>query len=179
MDSLLEELQRTLEAAVEGMSAEQLKWHPAGKWCAAEILEHLYLSYTGTTRGFERVIQAGKPATMRRTMKQFGRTLVVLAIGYLPEGRQAPASTRPKGLPAEKVRSELAEKISAMDAIILECEARFGKKAKLLDHPILGPLTARQWRKFHLIHGRLHSKQIVRLRQAGTNVSGAGVMNGN
>jgi hypothetical protein len=26
-------------------------------------------------------------------------------------------------------------------------EARFGRQVKLLDHPILGPLTAPQWRK--------------------------------
>jgi hypothetical protein len=28
---------------------------------------------------------------------------------------------------------------------------------------MLGPLTAGQWRKFHLIHGRHHAKQIRRL----------------
>jgi hypothetical protein len=62
------------------------------------------------------------------------------------------------------VRAELALKIAAMDEIIARCEARFGS-AKLLDHPILGPLTGPQWRKFHLIHGRHHVKQIERLRE--------------
>jgi hypothetical protein len=51
-----------------------------------------------------------------------------------------------------------------MDAIVAQCEARFGC-GKVLDHPILGPLTAAQWRKFHLIHGRHHVKQIDRLRE--------------
>jgi hypothetical protein len=54
MDSRLEKLKENLESAVEGMSSEQLSWHLPGKWCAAEVLEHLYLTYTGTITGLER-----------------------------------------------------------------------------------------------------------------------------
>jgi hypothetical protein len=71
-------------------------------------------------------------------------------------------------LAAEKVRSEIAEKLVAMDAIIAECETRFGRSVRLLDHPILGPLTATQWRKFHLVHGMHHQKQLLRLREGKT-----------
>jgi hypothetical protein len=39
----------------------------------------------------------------------------------------------------------------------------------VLDHLILGPLTAAQWRKFHWIHGRHHVKQILRLREQARN----------
>ena len=53
MDSRLEKLKENLESAVEGMSSEQLSWHPPGKWCAVEVLEHLYLTYSGTITGFE------------------------------------------------------------------------------------------------------------------------------
>jgi hypothetical protein len=42
MDSRLETLKQALESAVQGMSSEQWRWHPEGKWCAAEVLEHLY-----------------------------------------------------------------------------------------------------------------------------------------
>jgi hypothetical protein len=41
-----------------------------------------------------------------------------------------------------------------------DCECRFGSATKILDHPILGPLTAEQWRKFHWVHGRHHARQI-------------------
>ncbi|MGA8617834.1 MAG: DUF1569 domain-containing protein [Candidatus Sulfotelmatobacter sp.] len=165
MDSRLEELKRVLELAVEGMSYEQLSWHPASKWSAAEVLEHLYLTYTGTIKGFERVIQAGKPLATRGSIRQHLRTLVVTGFGYLPAGRKAPSATQPRGLPVPKVRNEVGEKIVAMDAIIAQCEARFGRSIRLLDHPILGPLTATQWRKFHLLHGRHHQKQILGLRR--------------
>lgn len=165
MDSRLEELKKAVETAVGGMSSEQLSWHLPGKWCAAEVLEHLYLTYTGTIRGFEKVMQAGKPLATRASMRQRGRALVVLALGYLPVGREAPANTRPRGLSAKTVHSEIGAKIAAMDALMAQCEARFGRHTPLLDHPILGPLTATQWRKFHLVHGRHHEKQLLRLRE--------------
>jgi len=166
MDRRLEDLKRALESAVSGMSDQQLSWHPPEKWCAAEVLEHLYLTYTGTIRGFEKVLQADKPPAARPTRKQRWQTLVVVGFGYLPKGRKSPPMVLPRGLPATEVRGEMAERIESMDQIIGECEARFGRDAKLLDHPILGPLTARQWRKFHVVHGRLHEKQIRRLRKA-------------
>ena len=164
MDSRLAELKHGLESASEGMSGEQLSWHPPGKWCAAEVLEHLYLTYTGTIKGFEKVMEAGKPLATRASMKHRLRTLVVVGFGHLPEGRKAPSNTQPRGLPVETVRNEVGAKITAMDAIIAQCEARFGRRERLLDHPILGPLTAVQWRKFHLVHGRHHQKQLLRLR---------------
>jgi len=164
MDSCLEELKQAIESAVESMSNEQLNRRPAAKWCAAEVLEHLYLTYTGTIKGFAKVTEAGKPLGTRPSMKQRARTLVVVGFGHMPEGRQAPAATLPKGLPAEKVRSEVGAKLVEMDAVIALCEARFGRGKRLLDHPILGPLTARQWRKFHLVHGRHHVKQLLQLR---------------
>jgi hypothetical protein len=163
MDSLLEELKQTLDSAVDGMSLEQISWHPAEKWSAGEILEHLYLTYTGTIKGFERVLDAGRPLVASTSMRQRLRKHVVLMFDYLPEGRKAPKTTVPRGLPTEKVRAEVGVKIAEMDEIIAQCEARFGG-SKLLDHPILGPLTARQWRKFHWMHGRLHIRQIERLR---------------
>lgn len=170
MDALLKTLKQVLESTVEGMSREELTWHSPGKWSAAEVLEHLYLSYTGTIKGFERVIQARKPVATQTSLRQRWRTQVVVRFGYLPTGRKAPRATEPRGLPAEKVRSEIGEKIVAMDAIIAECEARFGHGTRLLDHPVLGPLTGAQWRKFHLVHGRHHVKQLRRLRDGMNHV---------
>jgi len=159
-------LQGDLHSAVEGMTEAQWMWHPADKWCAAEVLEHLYLTYTGTIKGFERVLQGDKPAAARASLKNRLQTWVVLGFNYLPTGRKSPPTASPKGLPAEKVRGEFAEKIAAMDQIISQCEERFGRRTKLLDHPILGPLTGPQWKKFHVVHGRHHEKQLRQLREA-------------
>jgi hypothetical protein len=168
MDSRLEMLKRALESAVEGMSSDQMTGHPTGadkdKWCAAEVLEHLYLTYTGTIKGFERVMAAGKPLVTRASVKQRLRNVVVVGLGHMPEGRKSPAVAQPRGLPPEKVQREFGAKIVEMDAVITQCEARFGRGVSLLDHPILGPLTGKQWRKFHLVHGLHHQKQLLRLR---------------
>jgi hypothetical protein len=59
MDFRLNKLKQSLESVVDGMSSEQLSWHLPGKWCAAEVLEHLYLTHTGTMKGFERVMPFG------------------------------------------------------------------------------------------------------------------------
>lgn len=164
MDSRLETLHQVLESAAQGMSEEQLKWHPEGKWCAAEVLEHLHLAFTGTVKGFERVLEAGKPLAAEPSIKNRLQAFVVLSFNYLPKGRKAPKQTVPLGLPPETVRAEVARAIAAMDKIIAQCEDRLGR-GRVLDHPVLGPLTGAQWRKFHLIHGRHHAKQILRLRE--------------
>ncbi len=164
MDSRLAKLRKDLESAVEGMSSEQLSWHLPGKWCAAEVLEHLYLTYVGTIKGLEKVITSGKPLATRASMGHRVLTFVVVGLGHMPAGRKAPAMVEPRGLPAEQVRNEIGAQLVAMDAIIASCEARFGCHVKLLDHPILGPLTATQWRKLHLVHGWHHQKQLLRLR---------------
>ena len=167
MDTLLKRLQEEIASAVDGLSAEEWDRHPPGKWCAGEVLEHLYLTYTGTIKGFSRVIESRKLATTPASWRQRGRKLVVLGLSYLPSGREAPAFARPKGLPREKVLAEIEGQIAEMDRMIGQCEKRFGAGKPLLDHPILGPLSGEQWRKFHLVHGRLHLEQIRRLRLKG------------
>lgn len=159
MDRGLEILQKELASVISGLTAEQLRWHPPGKWSAAEVLEHLYLTYTGTTKGFSRVLAAQKAATTPVTWAQRRNKLVVLGFGYLPSGREAPSFSRPRGLVVDQVMSEIASKIGEMDDLITRCEHELGT-GNLLDHPILGPLSAQQWRKFHLVHGRHHVRQI-------------------
>ena len=164
MDPRLEKLKQSLESTVEGMTSEQLSWHLPGKWSAAEVLEHLYLTYTGTTRGLEKVLARGAPLATKPSMKQRLLTFVAVKLGHIPGGLEAPAVARPKGLPVEQVRDEMRAKLAAMDATIARCEARFGRDVKLLDHPILGALTATEWRTLHVVHGRHHQKQLLRLR---------------
>ena len=165
MDPRLQRLQEKIEAAIAGLSGEQLNRRPQGKWCASEVLEHLYLTYTGTIKGFERASEASDPPATAQSWAQWRRTLVVVHLGYMPAGRESPAVARPRGLPPEKVRAEIATRISEMDKRIVRCEEKFGSRQKLLDHPILGPLNGAEWRKFHLVHGLHHVKQLWRLRE--------------
>jgi hypothetical protein len=168
MDARLKKLKEALASAIEGMSSEEMRWHLPGKWCAAEVLEHLYLTYTGTIKGFEKVMASGKPLASPGSFSHRMRTLVVVGFGHMPGGVKAPAVSVPKGLPADKVQMEIGTKIAAMDEIIAQCEALHGARVKILDHPILGPLTTGEWRKLHVVHGRHHLKQLKQLRQSAT-----------
>lgn len=164
MDSYLERLHEAITSATSGMTVEELQRHPPGKWSTAEVLEHLYLTYAGSVKGFGRCLREGRTRANAPTWKQRAVTAVVTRLGYMPEGREAPKPTLPQGMPAERVLAEIGGKIQEMDRTITECETRLGK-GTLMDHPILGPLTAAQWRKFHWVHGRHHVKQIWKLKE--------------
>jgi hypothetical protein len=164
MDPVLEKLQGVIASAISELSTDELSWHPAGKWCAAEVLEHLYLSYTGTTKGFQRVAEAGKSLATTSSPAHHAKRLLVVGLGYFPPGRKAPPSARPRGISSQQVLAEILRKIAEMDSTIRMCEEKLGARQKLLDHPILGPLNTHEWRKFHLVHGLHHAKQIRRLQ---------------
>jgi hypothetical protein len=163
MHSKLEHLHNILADAMRGLSQDQLTRHPEGKWSPAQILEHLNISYTGTIKGFERCLHSGATnASPDRARRRWPR-IVVVNVGYFPPGRKSPERALPRGAPPEKVTAEILGNVVRMDDLIQECEARFGRRP-VVDHPVLGPLTAAEWRKFHLVHGKHHAKQIHKLK---------------
>ena len=165
MDANLLRLHTTLASAIRGMTLEQLTRHPEGKWSTSEILEHLNLSYIGTIKSMQRCLDSGAPsASSDRGRMRWGR-LILIRAGYFPRGRKSPERVLPRGVPPQQVVAEILDNVVRMDGVIQECETRFGATKPLTDHPVLGPLTAREWRKFHLVHAKHHAKQIRRLRQ--------------
>ena len=86
--------------------------------------------------------------------------LIVIGLGYFPRGVKAPAVSVPRGIPPEEVRGTILAEIQMMAAGLDDCEHRFGATTKIIDHPIMGPLTANQWRKLHWLHGRHHTRKI-------------------
>ena len=166
VDAKLSKLHLALTNAIKGMSAEDFAWQVQGKWSSAEILDHLNLTYRGTIKNFERCLASGKAgASSDRNSKRWRRRVVVW-LGYMPTGRKSPERVFPCGTPLTQLKSEIFENIARMDAVIADCDRSFGPGKPLADHPILGPLTAGEWRKFHLVHGRHHARQIVRLRKS-------------
>lgn len=160
MDSYLRQLRDAITSATHGMTAEQMRFHREGKWSVSEILEHLYLTYAGTIKGVGRCVASGKPFVSSPSAKQrFARLLVVKA-GYMPGGRQAPEFTRPSGGADGHVAQEIISKLEEMESMLARAEEKFGGGTYILNHPILGPLTAKQWCKFHWVHGMHHVKQI-------------------
>ena len=167
MSEYIPRLQQAIASSIDGMTRQQLLWKPEGKWSAAEVLEHLYLSYTGTSKGCERSLDAGKPLVTPPTLAQRMKTFVVVTMGRYPNGIQAPPTVRPKGFSVEQVTGGIQEQISTMEGWLRRCEEKFGKNAMVLNHPVLSALTGDQWRKFHWLHGRHHVQQILELRKKG------------
>lgn len=166
MSEYIRRLQEAIASSICGMAREEMLRAPQGKWSTAEILEHLYLSYTGTLKGCERNLAAESLALPPQTWAQRFKTLAIVQLGYFPRtGIKAPAVVMPKGTPVEEVVSGISSQIEKMDELISTCESRYGRQTRLLKHPVLGGLTAEQWRKFHWVHGRHHVRQIWELRK--------------
>ena len=160
----LQSTRDAIDKATDGITSEQLSWHPDGKWCTAEVLEHLALAFGGSAKLLARVANDGKSAATASTFRQLFRTWVVTKREFLPGGRTAPAIVTPRGMASDQVLLTIRKNLADMDQAITACESKLGAKIKVADHPILGPLTVTQWRKFHLVHTRHHMKQIDALR---------------
>jgi hypothetical protein len=160
MHSHLERLRQELEEAMASSSVGAVSQTSPGKWNPDEIAEHLFLTYHHTSRGLAKCLEKGSPTAGSATLRDRIATLLVVKLGYLPAGRKSPDRAVPRGMPPEEVRQGLAAELQKMDSELNDCELRFGQRTKIMDHPALGPLTVDEWRKFHLVHGRHHLRQI-------------------
>lgn len=159
MDFYLQRLHRELEQVMQGRTAAMVQ-APPGKWNSLQILAHLLLTYKNTNRGLAKCLERGAPLATPATIRHRLATLLVVRLGYFPEGAKAPERAVPRGLPGEDVRGAILDEIVKMGSGLDACEGRFGAATKIMDHPVLGPLTAKDWRKFHWLHGHHHIRQI-------------------
>jgi hypothetical protein len=162
----LENVRAEAQRLTRDFSPEDWEYSRAEKWSASLIMEHLLLTFTATTKGALKTMQASEPFCREATWQDIGRRLYVLRLGRVPTGLKAAKSVTPKeGLPGNNIRV-FNDALVAMDATLTDAERRFGKKTRILDHPILGPLTAEQWRRFHWVHAHHHLQQIAARRPA-------------
>lgn len=161
----LESALLAIGSATAGMTDEQMTWHPEGKWSSAEILEHLALAYARTADRMQPLLHQDLPEVRRRTFKEWVGGMIVLRLGHIPPGRKAPEAVSPKGISSPQARSSIEENLVRVDAMLEQCEKRFGSKQSVLVHTVLGPLSAAEWRRFHCVHTLHHMKQIHALRE--------------
>ena len=81
MNSYLERLRREIDDAVGDAGAIDLAKAPAEKWSAAQILEHLDLTYKHTTRGLEKCLEQDAPSATRAKLKDRFAALLVVNLG--------------------------------------------------------------------------------------------------
>ncbi len=137
-------------------------WHraPPGKWTPAQIVQHLALSLETSGRTFEE--RRAKPPMRRRPRAVRERLgyLLVLQVGWVPSGGQAPTFTRPAERPdARTVERQLREGVARFQA--LERELLPSRRDDLfVKNPALGDLTLPEWLQFHVRHCAHHARQI-------------------
>lgn len=166
MHPMLQQTADAIERAINGLSEAQMEQHPEGKWSVGNILEHLSLTFTSTTRVMSKCLAEGRPLTTKGNFRNLVARLLVIRFSFIPNGRNAPKVVVPKGIPASQARAVILQNLGEMDEILAKCEDRFGSSAKVADHAILGPIPIWEWRKFHLEHTLHHMKQVAILAAA-------------
>jgi hypothetical protein len=151
------------------MTQVQMTWAPEGRWSAANLLEHLSLSFLVTGKACGLVLRQERPDLPKPTWNQHWWAIRVITLGYLPMRVKAPKMVCPRGQSPEEAITSLMEHLAELDHRLQKCKEKFGTKVGLLTHPYLGPLTVSQWRKFQLFHVRRHMRQIRQLRRQMTN----------
>lgn len=164
MSPHLEKVRSQAERLTHDFSPDD--WHSsrAEQWSASLILEHLRLTFTATTKGLLKTMEAGEPYCREAIWRDVVSRFYVLRLGRLPAGMKAAKNLVPKQeLPGENLRA-FNDALVAMNATLDDAERRFGKKTRILEHPRLGPLNAEEWRRFHRVHAEHHFRQIVARR---------------
>jgi hypothetical protein len=161
----LEQIRRDVERLTHGWSEPDWRYAPRGKWTCGQILEHLFLTFTVTTKGIRNMMETGRPLAGKATLPDRLRTICVAKLGLMPMGRLSPPQTIPKGGWGKEALPRFYDSLVALDATLDDAQRRFGSGAKLLDHPALGPLSAKEWRQFHRTHAKHHLRQIAQLAE--------------
>ncbi len=162
MDPYITKAIRLIEETTNGLDESILCASPNGRWSPAQVLEHLDKAYSGTANVLEQSVARGKIIPMRPlTLRDRLGIALVVGIGFLPEGRKAPAPTIPSESPSglETCRQAITD-LERLGKALIECEQKWGSSTHVFPHPIIGPLTVPQLAKFHFVHTRHHMKQV-------------------
>jgi hypothetical protein len=167
----LKRLLSELERSLAGLTEQQTQLRPrldSRRWHIQQIVAHLLLTYALTLTAMDTQIAKATRTRARLSFEQRLWQFVVLRLGWLPRRRKAPAITTPDPeaapLGGEALSAAAAAAITAMDARIEAAKQLFGNHRRSVRHLILGPLSLAQWRRFHLVHGRHHMRQIAAIR---------------
>jgi hypothetical protein len=173
MNSTLTQLHREIADSLRSLDATQTQLRPPsrpGKWSIQQIIEHLLLTYSSTETAINARLTKRTPTRAQPTLTHRVFRFAVTRCGYFPTGREAPEPVTPQPsthpLSGEDLAQTAAEHLARLDLLFTEAETLFGPASQCASHAVLGPLKIDQWRKFQIIHGEHHLKQIAAIRKA-------------
>lgn len=168
----LGELQHAIAYSLRGLDSAQTQLRPVkrkGRWSIQQIIEHLLLTYSSTETTIAGRLEKHRPTRSKPRLLQHFSQYTVIRLGYFPHGRKAPAMVTPPAETAEPRSGEelthtVREHLLRLHELCNEAEKEFGA-GRCASHHVLGPLSIAQWRRFHLIHGEHHARQILAIRK--------------
>jgi hypothetical protein len=171
MNSDLKQLEWELAHSLHGLDSAETQLRspssPCG-WSIQQIVEHLLLTYESTEDAFKARLAKGTPTRAQASLVQRVQQCAVMRFGYFPTGRKAPLEVTPQSpthpLSGAALTRAVAEHLASLDILCNESEKVFGSISRCVSHAVLGPLKMDHWRRFQLVHGRHHIKQILAIR---------------
>jgi hypothetical protein len=168
----LQKAARQFLARFKDLSRDELHAKPpSGGWSRAQVVQHMMLAYSATVAELERRLAKGAPTKRLRTPKEQVMQFVLIRLAYFPPGRKAPQMVNPElttvpPLDGPEMAAEYRRLVGELKAAIARAESMWGRSVAIATHPVLGPLNAPQWRKFHAVHTLHHTKQLDRVGAA-------------
>jgi hypothetical protein len=167
----LRRLDTEVTRVLRGLDARNTQATPVAnpeKWSIQQIVEHLLNTYRGSIPAIQARVEKRSATRAKPTLRQRVGQFFVIKLGRFPNGRLAPTAVSPARPTTVQSGAELAARVTAelrkLDSITARGEHLFGDR-RAVAHIILGPLSMQQWRRFHLIHGLHHLKQIRGIRR--------------
>lgn len=168
----LGQLNHAIAYSLRGLDSSQTQLRPRkrrNRWSIQQIVEHLLLTYSSTEETIGARLAKGRPTRTKPGLMQHISQYTVIRLGYFPRGRKAPALVTPPAetatpLSGEDLAHRVREQLLRLHELCNDAEKVFGEK-RFANHHVLGPLSVAQWRRFHLVHGEHHARQILAIRK--------------
>ncbi|MGZ8441778.1 MAG: DinB family protein [Candidatus Deferrimicrobiaceae bacterium] len=149
-------------SALSGLSEEEFSRTFEGEWSAAQILHHILMAETGTSKVIRKSIKSSSG-----TLPPYPADDSGLSVRTLPKpvgAYQAPESTRPENPPGKEDLLRLARETREQTAASLGMLATVDPRAATFPHPLFADLNLYEWPVVTvLMHEREHRGQILRL----------------
>lgn len=155
----MEKVREETLSALSGLTEEEFSRRVDGEWSAAQILYHLLMAETGTSKVIRKSIKASGGA-----LPPYPADDSVLDVRKLPKpvgAYQAPEAVRPEEPPGKSELLRLARETREQTAASFAILATVDPRAAHFPNPLFGDLNLYEWPVVTvLMHERDHRGQI-------------------
>jgi hypothetical protein len=155
----MEKIREETLSALSGLTAEEFSRNVGGEWSAAQILHHILMAETGTSKVIRKSIKLAAG-----TLPPYPADDSGLEVRKLPKpagAYEAPESIRPETPPAKDDLLRLARETREQTVASFAMLATVDPKAATFPHPLFADINLYEWPVVTvLMHEREHQGQI-------------------